>query len=123
VTFDRNDFDKREKKETVKDRPLLEEIVRAAPKMELLTGSEEWDSFLTYLQAALDMTLDQLEYNNTLMLDPNSWDNESLMKTKMNLLRLREKKEVLEFVMTMPKELIQTGEIARNQLMKSQEDS
>lgn len=124
MTFDRDDFEKslKEKKPSV-SQPLLEEIVRSAPKMELLTGSEEWDQYLTYLQSALDMTIGQLEYTNNLMLDPNSWDNESLMKTKMNLLRLREKKEVLEFVMQMPKELIETGEIAKNQLLESQEDS
>lgn len=123
MTFDRNDFEKSLKKTPAVNRPLLEEIVRSAPKMEVLTGSEEWDNYLTYLQTALDMTIGQLEYTNNLMLDPNSWDNESLMKTKMNLLRLREKKEVLEFVMQMPKELIETGEIAKNQLLESQEVS
>ena len=46
-----------------------------------------------------------------------------LMKTKMNLLRLKEKKQTLEFVMQMPKELIETGEIARNQLIESQDHS
>lgn len=122
MTFDRSDFEKTKKKKPI-NKPLLEEIVRAAPKMELLTNSEPWDQYLTYLQAALDLTNDQLEYNNKLMLDPNSWDNESLMRTKMNLLRLREKKEVLEFVMTMPKELIETGEIAKNQLIESKEAS
>lgn len=122
MTFDRSDFEERKKKKPI-NKPLLEEIVRAAPKMELLTGSDSWDQYLTYLQAALDLTNEQLEYNNILMLDPNSWDNESLMRTKMNLLRLREKKEVLEFVMTMPKELIETGEIAKNQLIESQDHS
>jgi hypothetical protein len=122
--FSKKDFDdlNKTKKTNLKhhDRVTLEEITRAAPQMEVLTGSEEWDKYLTYLQALLETIKYNIEQAQHTMLDPFSWNTETLTKCKMDLLKLEDRKDLLEFVMKLPKELIETGEIAKHQLYEVQ---
>lgn len=118
--FSKDDYDEfaKSKKTNLKhrDRVNLEEIQRAAPQMELLTGTEEWDKYLTYLQSLLESIELNIEHSKAVMLNPHSWNTEDLIREKMNLLKFEDRKDLLEFVMGLPKELIETGEIAKQAL-------
>jgi len=124
--FNRGDYEKlvSERKGVVKpaDRAKLEDIARAAPEMTVLTGTTEWDKYLTYLQAMLEYIERKIEYTRKSLLDPNVWGIEELTVIKMDLLKFEDRKELLEFVMELPQELVESGKIAKQTLYDLNEE-
>ncbi len=124
--FNRGDYEElvRERKGVVKpaDRAKLEDIARAAPEMTVLTGTAEWDKYLTYLQAMLEYIEGKIEYTRKSLLDPNVWGIEELTVIKMDLLKFEDRKELLEFVMELPQELVESGKIAKQTLYDLNEE-
>lgn len=118
--FDHADYMKSLEAEAREKRRLsaanLQEIVRAEPDMKILTGRQEWDKLLSYLQAVKISCETQLKAAEDRVLSPSLWKNEDIVSAKMDVIRLRERIGVLDLVMTLPKEIIGVGEVAKEKL-------
>ena len=88
------------------------ETVRAAPQMELLTGSEEWDKYLSYIQPLLENAKIQKENITQQLLNPSLFDAEKIFQLKSEHLRMTERIEVIETLMTFPKQIIEYGKVS-----------
>ncbi len=106
----------KEKKEK-KDLPKTDHFsVRAAADAQVLTGSQEWNQYLTYLQGLLETSNDQIAGLKEKLLSPDLFDHQQIIKLKSQLIRFEERSEVLRFTMSLPKDIIEHGKVARKKL-------
>jgi len=108
--FSKSDYEK-----LVKKKPKAEvvsmETLRAAPQMELLTNSEEWDKYLSYIQPLLEKAKLDKENITQKLLSPLLFDAEKMAQLKSEIIRMTERIEVLEVIMTFPKQIIEYGKV------------
>lgn len=91
-------------------------LAHAAPPMEVLTTSEPWNKYLEYLQGQIEETEKRLEGYREKLTDPSILDPEGMLYAKVFYLRLQERLHTLKFVMQIPKHLVESGKIARDQV-------
>ena len=91
-------------------------LAHAAPPMEVLTTSENWNKYLEYLQGQVEETKENLTKYQDILLNPNTLDYADILYAKTFYLRLQERLHTLEFVMQIPKHLIESGKIAKEQV-------
>jgi len=105
-----------------KDKPSPERDlkfnVRAAVSAENLTGTEEWDLFLSYLQKILESSKEQENQFEGRLMSPELFDPEKMSYYKSQVLKFKERTEVLEFVMGFPKQIMDAGEVSKKYLKK-----
>jgi hypothetical protein len=105
--------EKNRKKSLNGERPHMEYLVQAQVKMSYLTGVQEWDIFLSYLQSALDtLKLIQAEKRNALC-SPSLVDTNSIMEVKLDLAEVTGQINLLEGVLALPKDIMESGERAK----------
>lgn len=120
MTFDRKDWDeKREKRIQEAEQqqiPQYQEVVRAIPEMQKLTGRPEWDKYLTYLEGILKATEIELIDLRVKLESPKYWKTEDLVQLKAEVIRLKERYETIDTLMKLPKEIIEIGKAAKSTL-------
>lgn len=120
MTFDRKDWDeKREKRIQEAEQqqiPQYQEVVRAIPEMQKLTGRPEWDKYLTYLEGILKATDIELIDLRVKLESPKYWKTEDLVQLKAEVIRLKERYETIDTLMKLPKEIIEIGKAAKSTL-------
>jgi len=117
--YDRADWEALKKaKQKGKPEPIqtVTQILRAAPPMEILTNSEEWDKFLSYLQPLVERSEQESAYLKDKLTDPTIIKHEELVFLKLAYTRQTERTEVLKLVMSLPKEIIKLGELSKKTL-------
>jgi hypothetical protein len=87
------------------------EAVRAAPQMEVLTNSEEWNKYLSYVQPILESAKEQKTSITQQLLNPTLFDAEKMAQLKSEIIRMTERIEVIETLMTFPKQIIEYGKV------------
>ena len=97
-------------------RPRLELLRQAAIRTELLTGSSEWDSFLGYIQAALEETEFQRKNLLSAIADPLCVDHNTIMQMKIALAECKGRIDAWQAVIELPKDLIEAGDKAKGLL-------
>jgi len=114
VAYNKSDYEALlHKREPVKSTASME-AVRAAPQMQLLTNSEEWNKYLTYLEPiALQAEAGAKDIANQL-LSPSLFDTEKIFSLKSEYIRLVERAEVIRTLMTFPKDIIEYGKLQSN---------
>lgn len=122
--IDRRDFDALTKRYDIaptlqkSDVGSLRVIERDALQAQHLTSQPSWDRFLTYLQAALQR-LDLVRQSAQAKLNAiGVVDHHSLISAKLELHVAEAQIELLESIMSMPKEIIENGDKARDLLEK-----
>jgi len=117
MTYARSDFqsrlENRQKQQATHRESEIRTVAQAAVPMELLTGQEHWDFFLSLLQSevdALDRVLTAMREAHA--LDP-SFAHEDLAAWKAQMMQLAVQKETLEHVASIPREIIEKGEKAK----------
>lgn len=115
MTFDRKQYEAStaERAGRRQDRSNLAFLAQAAVKAELLTGSPHWDTFLTYVQAAIEATRVQATQIERTLADPFILDPAVIMRAKMASALARERILAWEAVMALPKDLMAEGAKAR----------
>jgi len=97
-------------------RPGLEMLQQAAVKSSSLTGNPAWDTFLSYLQAAVDTTKLQRDAFQDKLTDPDLVNTEEMLRLKSNITRCSERIIAWETAISLPKDIIAEGEKAKSLL-------
>ena len=122
MTFDRKDFtDYVNGSGKKQPRENLAYIAQAGVKASLLTGSPHWDTFLTYVQAAIEASRGQLVQLEAKLTDPMFLDPAELMRIKMLAAICRTRMQAWEAVLSLPKDLMAEGDKARDILARIQD--
>lgn len=122
MTFDRKEYTdhigEKRKQYMNGQRSNMETALQQAVKADLLTGDEHWDTFLSYIQSAIDQAEEMvISYRSSLespaMVDPNE-----VMTTRIALIAANNRIAAWNAVMELPKSLKEQGEMAEDWLSK-----
>lgn len=99
-------------------RTNLEMIRQAAVKMDLLTGDQCWDTFLTYLEAAAEALTVQRETTNRTLCGPQTVDPNDIMVLKFRIAQLDVQIATIRGIMALPKDIRESGDKAEDLLSR-----
>ena len=119
MSYSREDYDaliEKNKKSLNGERPNLEYLTQAAVKQVLLTGNPHWDTFLSYLQSALERMLDQEIQLRDRLCSSSLVSPDGIMETKLALAEIVGQIKTIEAVIGLPKDIMETGEKAKDRL-------
>lgn len=91
-------------------------FLQAGVSAERLTHNDDWDKFLGYLESAYERTKDARASTLERLAGPEVVGVEEFYRNKYELTRFASMVETLEWVMSLPKTLIENGEAARDLL-------
>ena len=97
-------------------RPQLEMVAQAVVKTEMLTGDALWDTFLSYLQSAVEQTSSQRDAFAAVISDSKTVQVETIMSAKIGLAECKARIEAWNAVISLPKDLIEMGSEAKTLL-------
>ncbi len=97
-------------------RPQLEMLAQAEVKAGLLTGDQNFDIFLSYLQAALEVTEAQRDGFAAVIADPATVAHDRIMAAKICLAECKGRAEAFEAVISLPKDIMEMGAEAKTLL-------
>ena len=115
MTFDRSEYTELANKKQLERQAngRLEMIAQAAVKADLLTGDSNWDTFLSYIQAAAEQTEAQRNAILEQISDPNIVDDNQTRRLRNAVIACNERIGAWKAVMDLPKDIIENGEKAR----------
>lgn len=120
MTFDRSDFagliEKRKQERVGDQKTSLEMIQRAAVTAESLTGDANWDTFLSYIQDAIERTNSHIATFEAALRDPEITNIDDIMRAKIKLAVCSGRLEAMESIRSLPKDLMDSGKEARKLL-------
>jgi len=91
----------------------LEALSQAQIKAEHVTGDPNWDTFLSYIQAAVESHEAELKGLKTLLESPDMMDMDEMMNCKVAIIRRRERISAWNAVIGLPRDIKEHGEKAR----------
>ena len=91
-------------------------LAQAVVKTEMLTGDAVWDTFLSYLQAAVEHTSSQRDAFAAVISDSKTVQVETIMAAKIGLAECKARIEAWNAVISLPKDLIEMGSAAKTLL-------
>lgn len=94
--------------------PELRRVEQAKPPMEKLTGTEEWDLFLQVLQAALDKHVAERDGWAQVHATEANFSYDRLVEVKTQLKLADDRVRLLDWVMGLPKSLIEEANKAHD---------
>lgn len=114
--YDRGDFEELRKRKPKVNGQHLEYLAQAEMMMQNLTGDQYWDRFLSYIQSALDGMKANLSGMEEALCSPSMVDPNEIMAAKLAIAAVGGRIESLEAVLALPKDIMETGERAREKL-------
>lgn len=107
--------ERRRQKQAEAQIPRLRQIQAQAMVMDkLLTENDHWNTYLSFLQSVRQDVQASRDSAQGKQNDPTIWDPILLAQIKSNILRADSILETLDFVMSLPKALIEDGEKAKS---------
>ena len=94
-------------------RVLLETLSQAQIKAEHVTGDPNWDTFLSYIQAAVESHEEELEQLKTMLESPVMVAPDDIMRLKIAIISCRARLAAWDAVISLPKDIKEHGEKAR----------
>ncbi len=94
--------------------PQMKLLAQSAIASESLTGDPTWDIFLSYIQAAIDRTREEMTSLEEMLRAPQLVDPNGMMSTKIAILQCEERINAWKVVISLPKELKESGEKAKS---------
>jgi len=115
MTFEREDFARLKQQAFLKDSHAkttsrLTLIKQGAVVGESMTGVPAWDTFLSFVQGAIDTTREQLAALGDTLASPDVLDHDRLLQIKVSMIRCKERISAWEAIVKLPKDLIEHGE-------------
>lgn len=101
----------------------LQAIVRESARMEVLTNDENWNFFLSYLEAHLKATKRHASGLMEQLRDPLIVNPDQIGKIRAALSLADCRAAVLDEIMKFPKELLEQGEKAKKMIAEMQRDA
>ncbi len=95
------------------NRVQLQALVQAEVKAEHITGDPGWDTFLSYIQAAVEKHEDELVSLKALLESPDMMNADDMMNCKIAVIRRRERISAWNAVIGLPRDIKEHGEKAR----------
>lgn len=116
MQYSKEDFENLRKKQTKKPEENVAhlEMVRAAPQMQVLTNSLEWDKYLSYLEPVAVQAEQTAKDIQNQLVSPTLFDAEKIFYLKSEFIRMTERAEVIRTLISIPKEIIAFGKIKSN---------
>ncbi len=112
----RNRTGDRQAERAEEHRPQLEMLVQAEVKAGLLTGDPNWDIFLSYIQAVLEVAKGQRDAFAAVIADPATVEHDRIMSAKIGLAECKGLIDAWEAVISLPKDILEVGREARTLL-------
>lgn len=120
MTYTREEYQellKKQGKEKLNgQKPGLEYLVQAQVKMELLTGDQYWDIFLSYLQSSLEALRVQESQIRDQLCMPGLVDPNAMMEVKLDLVGVSNQAKAIEAIIGLPKAIMESSEKAKERL-------
>lgn len=116
MALTRDEWKDRRPLRAVRTPPNLDVIVREAVRMDALTGDENWDFFLAYLEAALRAAEAQQKIEDSKLRSPLLVNDEAIRALKAQLTFIESRIHTLKEVLMLPKYLKEHGDAARAQI-------
>jgi hypothetical protein len=117
MTYDRDEFRAKAEEKSVRRQveflPMAKIIASASPVMQGVTGDQNWDRYLSYLQGFIDRTRNQVSIAQTKMADPGVWEHKDLLKLKADILVGEAMVQALTLAITLPKAIMEGSEEAK----------
>lgn len=98
--------------------PGLELLSQAQVKAEHVTGHDAWDTYLSYIQSAVEKAQGYMAHLDALLTDPMVVDHSQIMRLKVEREACRARIEAWEAATSLPRQIIEQGEKARNVLIE-----
>ncbi len=93
--------------------PRYELLIQAGVKAEHLTGDENWDIFLSYIQGSIDQTTEHLHAWEQRLTDPELVDDIEMRHAKIAAIRCRERIVAWQAVIELPVDLRKMADEAK----------
>lgn len=126
MTFEKSDFEKllreRQTKGAVAIRPQMERAVQASVAMEQLTGSAEWDYFLSLVQARVREFEAIRDAQKEVLLSPAATDHEARIAKIQHAAALASV-DALQWAIGLPRTIRDNGEAAKQALRSTPEEA
>lgn len=87
--------------------PMARIVASAAPIMDRVTKSDDWNRYLTFLQGFLVRLSAQREVAVAKLASPAVWDTESLLKLKSDVLQAQAGIDWLSLAIALPKAIME----------------
>ena len=118
MPFDRNEHaELAAKKRDARNRemlPAFRTLAAVAPVMDkLTTGNEAWDRYLTLLAGQVERITRLRDDAGRKLRDPAIWGDETTRMLRAEAMRADAMLETLDFVMNLPRALVEDGERAQ----------
>lgn len=118
MSFDRQDYKASQADKTHERNaqmlPMARILAGAAPIMDRMTNSEDWNRYLSYLQGFMERLTKQREIALSKLADPALWNTESLLKLKSDILVANTGIEWLNLAISLPKAIMEGAEKANS---------
>ncbi len=88
--------------------------IQAAASADLLTNDKDWDPYLRYIQHAIDIISDMISKREEQLHNPHVVNHEAILLIKLALADLNGQKLALLWAIELPKQIKETGEIAKD---------
>ena len=95
------------------NRVQLQALVQAEVKAEHITGDPSWDTFLSYIQAAIEKHEDELTSLKAMLESPDMMNMDDMMNCKIAVIRRRERISAWNAVIGLPRDIKEHGEKAK----------
>lgn len=116
MEVDLSDYKSLRKKVPDDQRRRAKIVVQQGVNARLLTGNEHWDDYLSYLQAAIDRTMEALDSFDARLTDPSVTNPDELMKAKIGRCECKARIDAWETAMSLPGDLMESGGKAKEWL-------
>ena len=112
----REDFEKRMREtrrlDVKRHERDLRQMAQAAPAVDVLTKSAEWNYFMSLLQAKIDELTALLEGLTQALAASTDYDMASMAREKACVQAITAQRDTLQNVLALPKQIIEHGEKA-----------
>lgn len=118
MSYERAEFaalqaDKRHEREA-QMLPMARVLAGAAPLMDRMTRSDDWNRYLSYLQGYLERLTAQKGLAAAKLADPAQWNTENLLKLKSDILIAQAGLDWLNLAISLPKAIMEGAEKAES---------
>lgn len=111
MTYDRDDYKatqaERKHERQAEMLPMARILAGAAPVMDRVTKSEDWNRYLSYLQGFLERLTRQRDMASAKLADPAIWNTEHLLKLKSDILMAQTGIDWLNLSISLPKAIME----------------
>ncbi len=116
----------RRKQQNGKDadsRLLLQSLSQAQIKAEHVTGDPDWDTFLSYIQSAVENHEAEIAELKTMLESPHMVAPDDIMRLKIAIISCRARLSAWDAVISLPRDIKEHGEKARSLLDRMEDET